>query len=369
MAFQKLYRTAARQDQKSNDRGRSAQADRIADVYCEDKEESVSLDRIFNDVLTGKPALQARAIMQRTPPRNTIIKPDYAASGEKLAAEKKLAAEAEQKAKALSEAASRAAALKIKERRASEMERFKVLLQNAHTDLEIWHILEREVFARIRILDLDQPPSKNRSQAREEARAKASIMTEQSVLFHNFPQYLVQTIQTLRSNFPASPLPLSILPALKSLGRSSYALGATTSLYYHLIHTAWVQLSSYPTINILLENMENDAIEFNTEILGLLKNIIKQHNMAISGGLGREMLMVCGSDLFREGAAKIEHWKDVIEQRLGPMPQNTSQFPRPALRTRIREMHRIEAAEKRIARQEARLSRDRLDDAFSHLNK
>lgn len=312
-AFKKLYRTAARQGQARKDKSSAVKADEIADAYYADEDESVSLDRIFDEVFKGKPALEARASMQRKTPSRSQHSRKYPDS----AIEEEKAAETE------SIAASKATAQRIKQLRTSEMERFTHLLQTARTDLELWQILDSEVFARVRVLDLDQPPAKNRAEAREEAQAKAATMTAQRVLFQNFPHYLVQAIEALRTNFPASPLPLSILPAIKSLGPSSYALGATTSLYKHLIRTAWIQLSSYPTIELLLDDMNNGAIEFDAEILALLDSIIKEHNMALSGVFGREMIMVHGMDLFVEGIDKIVQWRRVVAQRLEPSgPRN-----------------------------------------------
>lgn len=121
----------------------------------------------------------------------------------------------------------------------------------------------------------------------------------------------------LRTEFPSSPLPLSILPTIKSLGRSSYALGATTTLYRHLLRTAWIQHSSYTYIDTLLVDMNNGAIEFDADILTLLDSIIKEHEMARSGRLGREMQLVYGMEQFLEGIKKVRQWRSVVAERLG----------------------------------------------------
>ncbi|KAH9861555.1 hypothetical protein J1614_011305 [Plenodomus biglobosus] len=327
-AFRKLYQTATRQEQERSDKKHEIQRDEIADEYYEEDEDTTgSLDKVFDDVLKGKPALQARAGTARPPPSRTK-KPS-----------KHVQPTAKDTGEVQSTAATTAAALNLKQLRTAEMDRFTTLLSTAKTDHELWHMLETEVFTPVRQLDLDGT-SKTKSQREASARLNATHsklkiksastkfeaeLTQQRVLFQNFPHYLIHAITTLRDSFPKSSLPLSILPAIKSLGRSSYALGATTTLYKHLLRTAWLHQSSYHAIDALLTDMNNSAVEFDTDILALLDSIIKEHNMALSGALGREMLMVNGLLLFRDGLAKIKMWRQVVAARVGPVAPSRPQ--------------------------------------------
>ncbi|KAF2853919.1 hypothetical protein T440DRAFT_552532 [Plenodomus tracheiphilus IPT5] len=333
-AFRKLYLTAARQEKEKSTGRHAFERDEIADEYYEEDEEpAVSLDKVFDDVLKGKPALEARAGTRRTPPNRTKRPSIDAQTTDK------------DTSKSQSTSSTKKAALELKQLRTAELERFTHLLSTAKTDLELWHILEAQVFHPVRLLDLedtltpkthqkaltsrlknprskqDQKPKDNTATTTTAATThlEETDQTNKRILFQNFPHYLIHAITTLRSSFPTSTLPLSLLPTLKQLGRSAYALGATTTLYKHLLRTAWLQHASYHAIDALLTEMHNSAVEFDAEILALLDSIIKEHNMARSGVFGREMLMVYGLEMFDEGARKVKMWREVVAGRLGPV--------------------------------------------------
>ncbi|KAI8938797.1 hypothetical protein NX059_004660 [Plenodomus lindquistii] len=330
-AFRKLYQTATRQEQEKGKSGKqhAIVQDEIADEYYEEDEDSpVSLDQVFDDVLKGKPALKARQsphqsrLQRNKPPPKTAQSTSQKDPGETQAT-----------------SPTKAAIKELKLRRTAELQRFTTLLSTAKTDLDLWALLETHVLTPVRQLDLDGT-SKTKADLSATTRLNAkhsklkfkkSItepfeenLVKQRILFQNFPHYLIHAVTTLRDAFPSSPLPLSILPAIKALGRSSYALGATTTLYKHLLRTAWLHHSSYATIDALLTDMENSAIEFDADILALLDSIIKEHNMALSGVFGREMLMVYGMEMFGEGVGKIRHWREVLEKRLAPVKSTAS---------------------------------------------
>jgi hypothetical protein len=140
---------------------------------------------------------------------------------------------------------------------------------------------------------------------------------DKRILFPNYPHHLLTALVSLRTNFPGSPLPLTILPTIKFLGRSSYALGATTLLYRHLLRTAWLQQASYILIDNLLTDMETNVIEFDSGILEVLEAIIKEYEMARSGRLGKEMQLVYGMEMWGEGVKKIKTWRNDVAERLG----------------------------------------------------
>jgi len=315
--FQKLYRKFDNEGRQQKKKDHAVDVDEVFEEQQKDTEDisRPSLDKVFDEVLRGEPRLRALRT-QRTRARSNKQDAAGAEVGKAQSSKKK---------------GSSVEAAKLKELRLAERERIDELIQDAPTDRALWQILEREVFAKVRDLDLDNAssgdsktspakPSSNASKKSSEAKAAhkpSPPSTDARVLFHNYPHHLITAVTTMRTEFPSSPLPFSILPTIKKLGRSSHALGATTTLYKHLIRTAWIQQASYITINMLLKEMDDNAIDFDADILGLLDAIIKEHNQARSGGLGKEMAMLYGMEMFADGLTKINTWRNVVAERLG----------------------------------------------------
>lgn len=320
-AFQKLYRKFNTEGRQQKEKDHVVELDQIADEYYEDDEEHLkpSLDKVFDEVLKAEPRLRASRTVPQTS-KTTAQSPKE----ETLHAELGKAQTSKRKGTNVD-------AAKFKELRLAERERIDKLIRNAPTDRALWQTLEREVFTKVRSLDLDnvsnggikEPISKastgtsKKSSKPKSAHKPDPPSSDARILFQNYPYYLIVAVSTLRTEFPSSRLPFSILPTIKRLGRSSHALGATTTLYKHLIRTAWIQQSSYTTINTLLTEMDDNAIEFDADILGLLDAIIKEHNQARSGVLGKEMSLVYGMEMFVNDLQKIATWRDVIAERLG----------------------------------------------------
>jgi hypothetical protein len=317
-AFEKLYKTFNTQGQgrRKDANGEHEELDQIADEYYEDDEEgsSNSLDKVFDRVLQGSPRVQnsqrgGRGVQPRARTPNESLTPGKEApvsEADTPQNKRKIAVKAEKE--------------RIRKLRIQERDRIDKLLKTAQTDFQLWQILDREVFVQLRKLDLDNPTSTKKEQ-RSKNKVKATLATNANIdtriLFPNYPHHLLTAIQTLRFYFPRSPLPLTILPTIKSLGRSSYALGATTQLYTHLLRTAWVQQSSYTLVDTLLTDMESNIVEFDLAILELLDGIIREHEMAKTGQLGREMQMVLKMEMWTDGITKIKVWRGVVAERLG----------------------------------------------------
>lgn len=314
-AFEKLYKTFNTQRRSKEKDGEHEEADQIADEYYEDDEEGSgnSLDKVFEQVLRGSPRLQnaqkdcsnVQSILKKSSGASALIKEPSSLEADTPQNKKKIAARTEKE--------------RIRKLRHEDRDRIDKLIKSAQTDLQLWQILDREVFEQLRKLDLDNANTDKKEQRPTKTRVKltptANIDTR--ILFPNYPHHLLTAIQTLRFHFPRSPLPLTILPTIKALGRSSYALGATTQLYKHLLRTAWVQQSSYTMIDTLLTDMESNIVEFDLEILEVLDGVIREHEMAKSGKLGREMQMVFGMGTWLEGIGKIKVWRNGVAGRLG----------------------------------------------------
>jgi hypothetical protein len=318
-AFEKLYKTFNTQGKgRARDgNGDYEEMDQVADEYYEDEEESSgkSLDEIFDTVLQGTPRSQAtqrdnRKLRTAKIPGDASHAANMPSTPEvdTLHGEKKRNAKAERD--------------KIKKLRMEERERVDTLLKSAHTDRKVWEILEREVFDQLRKLDLDGPTATKKERTKintpkSKSKTNSSPISDKRNLFPNYPHYLHTALFTLRAQFPASQLPLTLLPTIKAIGRSSYALGATTVLYKQLIRTAWLQQSSYTLIDTLLTDMESNAVEFDAGILEVLNSVIRDNDLARAGQFGRETQMVYGMEQWVEGIGRVVEWRDVVAKRLG----------------------------------------------------
>ncbi|KAJ4383240.1 hypothetical protein N0V86_001285 [Didymella sp. IMI 355093] len=321
-AFEKLYRKFNTRGSHQQEKDHEVEIDAIADEYWEPDEEEDpenKLDKIFDEALK-KGAVVSREwnrssteqLRSRKPSQDLATMAQHVLKGtipEELKAR-------DSRPKRREEAS--ASAIKLKKARLAERARIDKLLTSANTDRELWETLHREVFDRVRALDLDSmTPKKREPRSRNAKLPSAPAPTDPKILFSNYPHHLLTALTTLRTTFPASQLPMSLLPTVKALGRSSYALGATTALYTLLLRTAWLQQSSYPLIVSLLADMHNGAIEFSADVLGVLDAVIKEFDMARSGRLGREMQMVYGMEQFGEGIREVRRWRAIVAERVG----------------------------------------------------
>ncbi|PVI07517.1 hypothetical protein DM02DRAFT_648996 [Periconia macrospinosa] len=295
-----------------------------------------SLDTLFDDVLAGRvDPLQISKTPQKAP-KKPKPKPNLATVAAQILKPK--ISEAKINEKRLAE--QKQATLKAIQR--SEKDRITTLLVNAKTDRELWQILEKEVFEPVTNLELDAY-KKQGKQKKEKKHANSPVSVnpdsrpfptsptnatynpsvpnpsprDPRVLFPNYPSLVSIAANQLHKNFPTSPLLFSILPSLKSQGRSSYALGATSGLYRVVIRAAWKQNASYSLICNLLQEMDNSGIDFDHTILSLLNSIRDEYFAAKSGKLGRAYQLVINMEFFKQDMIKLIEWRDVVDRRLG----------------------------------------------------
>jgi hypothetical protein len=329
-AFEKLYRTFNTQGQgkKKGDGGEHEELDQVADEYYEDDEEpSKSLDKVFEEALQGglpRPQQQyTRVPRTKATETSGTGKAASTTQAETPLQKRRLAAKAEKD--------------RVRKLRLAERERIDLLLKSAQTDRELWEILTQQVFSRLTKLDLDAPvpPKKDRTKplpgskpvrgTSREKKPTPDPSIDTRILFPNYPHHLLTALQTLRVHFPSSPLALALLPAIRNLGRASYALGATSQLYKHLLRTAWLQQSSYTLIDTLLSDMQTNMIEFDMGILEVLDGVMREHDLALSGRLGTDLQMVVGLESWVEGFEKVKNWRSVVAAKVGVVEQRPAE--------------------------------------------
>ncbi|KAI4164271.1 MAG: hypothetical protein LQ342_002236 [Letrouitia transgressa] len=193
-------------------------------------------------------------------------------------------------------------------------------LGRSRTDVDLWEVLENDVFSLIRVYNKRQeedkarraaeetatkskgrtsraikaPESSNTSFASEKASSKkkrkkkekeeekvnvpeqiASLSTPLliSIVQRNYGDCCLEALRTLRSHFFTSPYTMNLLPTIKSLGPSSHVLAASTELYNELLFVKWREYNDLHGVADLLEEMANRGIEYDGATLAVLQII------------------------------------------------------------------------------------------------
>lgn len=204
--------------------------------------------------------------------------------------------------------------------KAHEQHRTKVfgMLDAAETDVEVWRVLEKEVFILIhelntRISDSERAAKglKNKATKKDkpglEARKVGRPLKEAiaatkagegntskalpptvllSILTKEYPDYLIACCRLLRRCFPQSPYPFAILSQVKRLGPVSYVLGASANLYNETLYLLWTSKNDLHGMADLLQEMRNQGVESNDVTLTFLNGVKRRRSYELSGQNG-----------------------------------------------------------------------------------
>ncbi|KAL1852675.1 hypothetical protein Plec18170_005808 [Paecilomyces lecythidis] len=171
-------------------------------------------------------------------------------------------------------------------------------------DLGLWKVCEERVFGMLRHLDIYDEKENNASDVQDNQANGTTIpssldapqrsssdreKTKQSagpleippfvpvytVVSELYPNMLFTTLSLLKTHFPDSPLIGQLLPTVKSHGRTSIVLGASTRLYNELMDYYWQTYDDLPAVVSLLEEMDSTGVEPNLWTYSLVKKIIR----------------------------------------------------------------------------------------------
>lgn len=174
--------------------------------------------------------------------------------------------------------------------RQPELDRVETLLRAAATDIELWKVMEKEVFSLPRKLGLVDEVSKNGSRVKKGRKRRDVVedingsedpaVQEQAhsmnLAVHGplYPSHLLLSLRLLDRSFEKpSPLVLNILPRVKSLGLISHALGASTALYNELLRIYWMRYDNFRGVLDLLMELERVGLEVDEETLRIISQI------------------------------------------------------------------------------------------------
>ncbi|KAB8293433.1 hypothetical protein EYC80_007748 [Monilinia laxa] len=212
------------------------------------------------------------------------------------------------------------------ELRQPERERVEGLLRNANTDFELWEVLEKEVFPLIGKMGLSEtkesqgqegtgandstiPPVEEDPTTTADVEPKVSPLALYGPLY---PSYLLLGLRLLDRGYSRpSQLSLSILPRIKSFGLLSHVLGASTPLYNELLRISWLRYDDFRTCIDLLEEMELAGLEFDSETLGIVTDILKIRALVWKGEVGRNKMALWSLPEFKR-SRYLEVWQEKI---------------------------------------------------------
>jgi hypothetical protein len=186
------------------------------------------------------------------------------------------------------------------ETRKAEFRRITKMMEGAETDIELWNVLETEVFSIVPRLELDNKPLEppkpapaSESKRGKKASATATPAETASPLDFDiyaplYPVLVHHALKALSTSYGPRPSPLAyhLLPRLKSLGLLSTVLGSSTPLYVSLIRLHKTHRTDLPAIHALLADMAKSGLEFDASVIEVLDEIVKEYNDVRRGEKG-----------------------------------------------------------------------------------
>src|ERR1700760_721909 len=231
---------------------------------------------------------------------------------------------------------------RLRQLRVQEHDRILSLLNKAKSDMALWEVLHRELFSKIQAINLTdqqlnsesknkkkkigrkkvkgavpEPTTSHTSSDRVEKLEDSSSKSEFSdfeVLGPNYSRLMRSAVRQLRTHFPSSQFPFTILAEIKRLGLQSYALGASTRLFNEVISASWAHSGDFNRVSSLLEEMERTGIDFDWETLEIVRAVRRTGSKARSSrnDVVREVAYL---DLLTDGYKKIVMWRNFIKTR------------------------------------------------------
>lgn len=214
-----------------------------------------------------------------------------------------------------------------------ERERIEALLRGAKTDIELWSMMENEVFSLVSKLGFAEKPTSadetgtkgkkprgRKSKKLDTGADDAATSTERqageqsrNLALHAplYPSLLLTSLHLLATSFThPSPLIHNLLPSIKSLGLISHVLGASTPLYNALIRVYWERFDDLRGVERLLTEMEGVGLAWDGETGDVLDEMLQARQR--SDGQAVKALFEMAE--FETG--KLKEWRERIEASL-----------------------------------------------------
>ncbi|KAM0355145.1 hypothetical protein ACHAPU_001008 [Fusarium lateritium] len=188
--------------------------------------------------------------------------------------------------------------------RGEEKERVEKLMLDCQTDVELWDVLEKEVFSlpeRLGIVEAVKPVRKARKgkttekpkvqsnseaakpvkkERKDKTTEKPKLQSNSEAVMdvhgHLYSHFLNHSLNLFDTGFPKpSILAFNILPRIKELGLSSYVLGVSTPLFIKLAEIHWKRYGDATSAFDALDEMKPLGL-FPTEKLEEIEELVEQ---------------------------------------------------------------------------------------------
>lgn len=227
---------------------------------------------------------------------------------------------------------------KVHTARADDRRKVWRLLDKAETDVEIWRVLENEVFNIVvrfqEQLKAEEEESDKVAKKAPRRKKKGAIDAEATepeevpllaILETNYAAHCLYALRLLRRHFRTSPYALFLLPKIKSLGPISYVLGTSTDLYNELMFIKWREYSDLHGISELGTEMRNRGLAVNQMTLEVLRAVLLMSKQGLKGKYGEVVKAWWEMQGSVAGLAKVSGlygrlWSDYLERRRQSKP-------------------------------------------------
>ncbi|KAK8070243.1 hypothetical protein PG994_006859 [Apiospora phragmitis] len=256
-------------------------------------------------------------------------------------------------------------------KRLPEEQRVNELMDSATTEVELWKVLEAEVFslptkfglvmtpdAKEQRIQNKQELALNRAKRRKMIQAElrkekksksknpklepeseepsAEELAERKQAMYQYgplyPAFLLRGLRLLDTKFPlSSRLALNVLPRVKQLGLESYVLGVSTPFYNELLRIYYHRYGDLEKMLDLLEEMRHSGLYFDEGTASILDQVHHQTKDLANGHFGQLGQAIMFMPEYEYSVrTRIGHWhrgvgisikqrhRDIDYKKLGP---------------------------------------------------
>lgn len=202
----------------------------------------------------------------------------------------------------------------------TELREISRLFDAAQTDVEVWNILQQKVFSRVIALNLDSPSPKPIKPKTSKANAskkdsKPPVHTDLDVLTLTLPHHLISATRTLTQSFPASPLPLALLPHLRHLGPTAFALGTSTPLYNQHMRLLALRHGDIDGIVSTLKEMDAQVYAFDGVSEEIVEGVLARRGQVHRGVWGSGLDSWWRGEGMRRRVGRLVGWAKKVRGR------------------------------------------------------
>lgn len=208
----------------------------------------------------------------------------------------------------------------------AELNTVKSLMRDARTDARLWNIFHTNVLARVEALRLDAPPVSSEPPGKKASKSKGPKPKEPAplpadgddlqILTQTFPKHLLNFHSILGASFPSSPFGLALLPHVRRLGPTAFALGASTDLYNNHLRLLFSQHLDLQAIVDTLEDMDRQVYDFDSGTHDVLMSVLHRAAQAREYDDGESLKAVWSSERMSNALRKIYNWSRKVEEHV-----------------------------------------------------